>query len=375
MKVGSTLTSGWKATISVAMSNYIDAGSIIAIATSLGFWQSEFGLTDAAIGMLAAFSANAFGAAIGAILGGPLTDRFGRKFIYTYDLVLYMVGSAAGRVLLQRRDAFHRLFAHRNRGRCRRSRLVDLHRRTGAHRFTGQACGNGAIGMVHRSADRIRAGGRAGAAGVTRQPDHLCASVRGGLHRLVDPPGTARVGDLETIQERTCADRRGPRRARAVLQKGQYHRPAVPVRRLRVLEPGGRPGGNFHAARLCRHRGAANRCTSICCRCSCGPARWRPPTLVLCSLRTGCRGACFMAAELRSELPDGLRWFLRRPAGLRCWRLPSPGEHRRESARRRFTGSGPRNCSRRRIAPARRACFSLPPASPWGCSVRHSRFC
>jgi inositol transporter-like SP family MFS transporter len=92
MKVGSTLTTGWKATISVAMSNYIDAGSIIAIATSLGFWQSAFGLTDAAIGMLAAFSANAFGAALGAILGGPLSDRFGRKFIYTYDLVLYMIG-------------------------------------------------------------------------------------------------------------------------------------------------------------------------------------------------------------------------------------------------------------------------------------------
>ena len=90
MNVGST--TGWKATISVAMSNYIDAGSIIAIATSLGFWQSAFGLTDAAIGMLAAFSANAFGAALGAVLGGPLTDRFGRKFIYTYDLVLYMMG-------------------------------------------------------------------------------------------------------------------------------------------------------------------------------------------------------------------------------------------------------------------------------------------
>jgi inositol transporter-like SP family MFS transporter len=74
------------------MSNYIDAGSIIAIATSLGFWQTAFHLSDATIGLLAAFSANAFGAAIGAILGGPLTDRFGRKFIYTYDLVLYMVG-------------------------------------------------------------------------------------------------------------------------------------------------------------------------------------------------------------------------------------------------------------------------------------------
>jgi len=92
MNIGSKSTTGWKATISVAMSNYIEAGSIIAIATSLGFWQAQFGIDDFAVGLLAALSANAFGAAIGAILGGPLSDRFGRKFIYTYDLILYMVG-------------------------------------------------------------------------------------------------------------------------------------------------------------------------------------------------------------------------------------------------------------------------------------------
>ena len=92
MKVGARSTTGWRATIAVAMSNYIEAGSIIAIATSLAFWQSAFGITDFAVGLLAALSANAFGAAIGAILGGPLCDRFGRKAIYTYDLLVYMAG-------------------------------------------------------------------------------------------------------------------------------------------------------------------------------------------------------------------------------------------------------------------------------------------
>lgn len=92
MRIGAESTTGWRATIAVAMSNYLEAGSIIAIATSLGRWQTEFGISDAAIGVLAAVSANAFGAAAGAALGGPLCDRYGRKAIYAYDLLVYMAG-------------------------------------------------------------------------------------------------------------------------------------------------------------------------------------------------------------------------------------------------------------------------------------------
>jgi inositol transporter-like SP family MFS transporter len=85
---------GWKATIAVSMSNYIDSGSIIAIATSLGFWGADYFPHDdgTVAGLLAAFSSNAFGAAIGALIGGPLCDKYGRKFIYTYDLLLYALG-------------------------------------------------------------------------------------------------------------------------------------------------------------------------------------------------------------------------------------------------------------------------------------------
>lgn len=81
-----------RATIAVGMSCYLESGSIIAIATTAAFWQDAFGISNLVIGLLAAFSSNAFGAAIGAAIGGPLCDRYGRKFIYTYDLLLYMLG-------------------------------------------------------------------------------------------------------------------------------------------------------------------------------------------------------------------------------------------------------------------------------------------
>lgn len=44
------------------------------------------------MGMLAALSSNAGSAAVGALIGGRLCDRYGRKFVYTYDLLLYVLG-------------------------------------------------------------------------------------------------------------------------------------------------------------------------------------------------------------------------------------------------------------------------------------------
>ncbi|SFO90454.1 MFS transporter [Salibacterium halotolerans] len=92
MKIGKKSTTGWRATIAVAMANYIEAGSIIAAASSLTLWEAYLGLDNTAVGLLSALSANAFGAAIGALIGGPLSDKLGRKFIYTYDLLVYMLG-------------------------------------------------------------------------------------------------------------------------------------------------------------------------------------------------------------------------------------------------------------------------------------------
>lgn len=83
---------GKKATIAIAMANYIEAGSIIAAASSLTLWQAYLGLDSIEVGLLSALSANALGAAIGALIGGPLTDKFGRRIVFNYDLVVYMIG-------------------------------------------------------------------------------------------------------------------------------------------------------------------------------------------------------------------------------------------------------------------------------------------
>lgn len=83
---------GWKATIAISMANYIEAGSIIAAASSLTLWQAYLGIDSLGVGLLSALSANALGAAIGALIGGPLTDKFGRKIVFSYDLLVFMIG-------------------------------------------------------------------------------------------------------------------------------------------------------------------------------------------------------------------------------------------------------------------------------------------
>lgn len=81
-----------RATLTVAMSSFLEAGSIVAGAAGLTLWVQYLGLTEAWVGLLGAISANGFGAAVGALISGILVDRFGRKFIYKYNLLVYMAG-------------------------------------------------------------------------------------------------------------------------------------------------------------------------------------------------------------------------------------------------------------------------------------------
>lgn len=82
----------WKWSLTAALAGYMDAGSIVAGGIGLGVWSSRFGLSPTAVGLLGAFGPNAVSAGVGALIGGWICDRYGRKKIYAYDLLVYMFG-------------------------------------------------------------------------------------------------------------------------------------------------------------------------------------------------------------------------------------------------------------------------------------------
>ena len=85
-------SSSLKSTLAVSLNNYLDAGAIVAGASGLTLWQNYLGLSEVHLGWLNFISANCLGAAIGAIIGGFFADKYGRKFIFTYNLLVYMFG-------------------------------------------------------------------------------------------------------------------------------------------------------------------------------------------------------------------------------------------------------------------------------------------
>ncbi|WP_380879257.1 minor myo-inositol transporter IolF [Sphingomonas sp. DBB INV C78] len=84
----------WRNTILAGLANYIDAGSIVAGSVALALWKEIYNLSDSFIGLIGAFSANAISAGIGALVGGWLCDKVGRKKIYQWDMLVYAAGMA-----------------------------------------------------------------------------------------------------------------------------------------------------------------------------------------------------------------------------------------------------------------------------------------
>lgn len=99
-----TPTSPWKTAILAGMASYLDAGALVTSGIAIGgYYAAPLQLGAGTIGSLLGLQTLAFAA--GALLGGRLGDRFGRRKIFTLSLVLYAVGVllllvAAGPVLL-----------------------------------------------------------------------------------------------------------------------------------------------------------------------------------------------------------------------------------------------------------------------------------
>ncbi|MHB8293172.1 MAG: MFS transporter [Acidimicrobiales bacterium] len=75
------------------MGDYLDAGSIVAGGAALPLWTAYLHFGSTTVSLIAAFSSNGISTGIGAFFAGRLGDRFGRKFIYSWDLLLYAVGA------------------------------------------------------------------------------------------------------------------------------------------------------------------------------------------------------------------------------------------------------------------------------------------
>jgi len=87
-------TDNWRNTILAGLANYIDGGSIVAGAAALALWKESYGLSNDFVGLIAAFGPNAIGAGLGALGGGWLCDKIGRKKIYQWDMFVYAAGMA-----------------------------------------------------------------------------------------------------------------------------------------------------------------------------------------------------------------------------------------------------------------------------------------
>lgn len=81
----------WTAAVA-GMASYLDAGAIVTTGTALTLFQDELGITPAQFGQLSALLTGLI--AVGALIGGNLADRFGRKRIFTLTIVAYAIGAA-----------------------------------------------------------------------------------------------------------------------------------------------------------------------------------------------------------------------------------------------------------------------------------------
>ncbi|OXM60976.1 MFS transporter [Amycolatopsis vastitatis] len=83
----------WKTAILAGMASYLDAAALVTSGIAIGgSYAGALGLSAGTIGALLGVQTLMFAA--GALVGGRLGDRFGRRMVFSLSLVLYAVGVA-----------------------------------------------------------------------------------------------------------------------------------------------------------------------------------------------------------------------------------------------------------------------------------------
>lgn len=83
--------SPWWVAFVCGMASYIDAAAIVSSGTALVLYQHSIGLTESNIGVLSA--ALTLSIAVGALTGGRLGDRFGRRTVFITTMAMIVIGS------------------------------------------------------------------------------------------------------------------------------------------------------------------------------------------------------------------------------------------------------------------------------------------
>ncbi|MDF9277931.1 MFS transporter [Arthrobacter sp. EH-1B-1] len=84
---------GWRVAFASGLASYVDAGAIAGTGTALVILQGSLGLTPAQIGQLSGLLTVMI--AFGALVGGRLGDRFGRRRIFLATLSIYFLAALA----------------------------------------------------------------------------------------------------------------------------------------------------------------------------------------------------------------------------------------------------------------------------------------
>lgn len=96
--------SPWRTAVLAGMASYLDAGALVTSGMAIGgYYAGPLQLGPGTIGSLLGLQTLSF--AVGALFGGRLGDRFGRRKVFTLSLLVYVLGTllllvAAGPALL-----------------------------------------------------------------------------------------------------------------------------------------------------------------------------------------------------------------------------------------------------------------------------------